>query len=206
MNPASLPGILMVSMEPPASMEEEFNDWYDTEHFPQRRALPGFASASRWVCTSGWPRWTALYDLVSMDALQTDAYRAVSGANSTPWSRRLLPRTVGRTRVVAVALDAAQAVAQHEPRSTCRLLAMSVRARAKDGEAQAVAGEIREKLVTRGDLQQIRWFVENDDVLWTLAAFDTPASADVLAAQLGRPGGSGMLSFNVYAPYHRSTY
>ena len=55
-------GLLLVTMEPPASLEDEFNDWYDTEHFPQRRGLPGFESASRWVCIEGWPRWAALYD------------------------------------------------------------------------------------------------------------------------------------------------
>ena len=62
-------GLLLVTMEPPASLEDEFNDWYDTEHFPQRRGLPGFESASRWVCIEGWPRWAALYDLESVGVL-----------------------------------------------------------------------------------------------------------------------------------------
>ena len=99
------PALLMVAMEPPPPLEEEFHDWYDTEHLPQRRALPGFVSATRWTCVEGWPRWLALYELDAADALRSDAYRAVSGSNSTPWSRRLLPRTVGRLRVVAEALD-----------------------------------------------------------------------------------------------------
>jgi hypothetical protein len=93
-------GLLLVLMEPPAPLEEEFNDWYDTEHFPQRRALPGFLTASRWVCLDGWPRWAALYDLDSTAVLETPEYRAVSGANSTPWSKRVLPRTLGRERLV----------------------------------------------------------------------------------------------------------
>jgi hypothetical protein len=93
-------GLLLVLMEPPAPLEEEFNDWYDTEHFPQRRALPGFLTASRWVCLDGWPRWAAVYDLAGTDALETPEYRAVSGANSTPWSKRVLPRTMGRERLV----------------------------------------------------------------------------------------------------------
>ena len=76
-------GLLLVTMEPPASLEDEFNDWYDTEHFPQRRGLPGFESASRWVCIEGWPRWAALYDLESVGVLDSPAYHAVSGPNST---------------------------------------------------------------------------------------------------------------------------
>ena len=77
-------GLLLVMMEPPASLEEEFNDWYDTEHFPQRSAVPGFESASRWVCLDGWPRWLAIYDLATLDVLLCDAYREMSGAKSTP--------------------------------------------------------------------------------------------------------------------------
>jgi hypothetical protein len=206
MNAATVPGVLMVAMEPPASMEDEFNDWYDMEHFPQRRALPEFVGASRWVCVSGWPRWLAIYDLTSTAALQTDAYRAVSGANSTPWSRRVLPRTVGRMRVIGAALDPAQPVSQHEPLSTCRLLAMSVPLAEDHREAHSVAADIREKLAKRADLQQVRWFTESDGTLWTLAAFDSAVSADALANLTGRPGGKGVASFNVYAPYRRSSY
>jgi hypothetical protein len=180
MNATALPGVLMVAMEPPASMEDEFNDWYDMEHFPQRRALPGFAGASRWVCISGWPRWLAVYDLTSTDALETDAYRAVSGANSTPWSRRVLPRTLGRTRVVGTALNPAQPVSQHEPLSTCRLLAMSVPLPADRGEAHAVAADIHEKLTTRVDVQQARWFTEGNGTVWTLAAFGSALAARAL--------------------------
>ena len=93
-------GLHLVLMEPPAPLEEEFNDWYDNEHFPQRRTLPGFESATRWVCLSGWPRWAALYDMAGVEALQTPEYLAVSGDNATPWSRRILPRTIGRARLV----------------------------------------------------------------------------------------------------------
>ena len=33
-------GLLLVMMEPPEEMEEEFNEWYDTEHIPEREAVP----------------------------------------------------------------------------------------------------------------------------------------------------------------------
>jgi hypothetical protein len=50
-------GLLLVTMEPPACLEEEFNDWYDTEHLPQRRTAPYLVSkAPRGVCLSGWPK------------------------------------------------------------------------------------------------------------------------------------------------------
>jgi hypothetical protein len=195
----------MVSMEPPASLEEEFNDWYDTEHFPQRSALPGFVSASRWVCVDGWPRWMALYDLASSEALRSDAYRKVSGAHSTPWSRRLLPRTIGRSRVTAVSLGE-QAATQHAPLDTSRLLAMSVPLVAGKASAQAIAGAVREALATREDLLQLRAFVEEDSTCWLFAAFDGPVTTAELAAQIGRPAGSRTKTFNLYLPYQRSGY
>ena len=38
-------GLMMAMMQPPATMEEEFQDWYDTEHFPERRDCEGFVTA-----------------------------------------------------------------------------------------------------------------------------------------------------------------
>jgi hypothetical protein len=94
-------GLLLVTMEPPAGLEEEFNDWYDHEHLPQRMRMPGFETGARFVCLEGWPRWLALYDLTSLAALNTPEYLAVSVANATPWSKRIAARTVGRSRVEA---------------------------------------------------------------------------------------------------------
>ena len=56
-------GFLLVTMQPPPAFEEEFNAWYDTEHLPERLAVPGFETALRFVCISGHPRYLAMYDL-----------------------------------------------------------------------------------------------------------------------------------------------
>jgi hypothetical protein len=192
--------ILMVSMEPPATLEEEFNDWYDTEHFPQRRALAGFELAARWICIDGWPRWLALYELESTDALESAAYREVSGARSTPWSRRILPRTVGRTRVVARQLGEPQVPVQ----TAVRLLVAGIPI--KHADAHSIASAIQESLAPRADVKQVRAFVEGECTLWLLVAFDAPVRAADLARQIGRPHGLGIETFNLYAPYVRSGY
>jgi len=85
-------GFLLVQMQPPPAFEEEFNDWYDTDHIPERLAVPGFETARRFVCIDGWPRYLALYDLASLDVLDTPAYHRVSGDRFTPWTRRVLSR------------------------------------------------------------------------------------------------------------------
>ena len=88
----------MVAMEPPATLEEEFNDWYDTEHVPERRTVPGFDSATRLVCVSGWPRYLAFYDLREHSVIDEPGYQAISGVHFSPWSKRILARVRGLWR------------------------------------------------------------------------------------------------------------
>lgn len=91
-------GFLMAMMEPPSAIEDEFNDWYDTEHQPNRAAIPGFASARRFVCISGWPKYAAFYDLDEADVLETDTYRAATWEHFSPWSKRILAQVRGLYR------------------------------------------------------------------------------------------------------------
>lgn len=148
--------MLMVMMEPPSDLEDEFNDWYDTEHFPQRRSLPGCIAASRWVCLHGWPRWMALYDVTSADVLQSDAYRSMSGSQSTPWTRRILSRTVGRRRVVATALADTAAI-QHAAWETSRLVVMGMPV-GTDGDALDIADGLQRQLAPLSEVLQLRDF------------------------------------------------
>ena len=214
----SVPAILMVSMEPPAAMQDEFNDWYDTEHFPQRSALPGVAASSRWVCLEGWPRWMALYELDDARVLQTDAYYAMSGAHATPWSKRILPRTIGRTRIVAQQCKSEPENTQAVPVArTARLLAMGVSLpvslagtdTADDSGLQTgerIGAVVYEKLSSRPELLQLRTFLETTQqqtMVWLVAAFDAPVNLQSLIDDIGRPAGHGAHAFNLYAPYCR---
>ena len=38
-------GLMISGMNYANAPEEEFNDWYDLEHIPQRLAIPGFINA-----------------------------------------------------------------------------------------------------------------------------------------------------------------
>lgn len=91
-------GMLLAMMQPPASMEEEFHDWYDTEHIPERAGIDGFLSAQRFVCIEGWPRYAAIYDLAHHGVLKEPGYVALSGPRFSPWSKRVLPRVHGQAR------------------------------------------------------------------------------------------------------------
>ena len=79
--------------------EEEFNAWYNTQHLPQLLGLPGFLDAARYVATKGGPKYLAVYELESVEALQTPEFK---NRPIPPWDRRMSPRVVGKnlTRIV----------------------------------------------------------------------------------------------------------
>lgn len=188
-------GLLMVTMEPPAGMEAEFNDWYDTEHLPQRCALPGFLSGSRWVCLDGWPRWLALYDLASVSALRTPEYEAVSGPRSTPWSRRILPATVGRRRVVATQIHPGAELAP-PPRDVARL-GLAHYSHLPQGGIDAL---VRAAEATGAGL---RLFSDEQDGLWSLSTFAYVVTPEEALKSLGAASGTRPQMMNLYAPYWR---
>ena len=67
----------------------EFNDWYDTEHFPERAATPGFLTAQRWIGVDNPAQSVVPYDLESLAVLDGPTYRSYSGDNASPWTRRV---------------------------------------------------------------------------------------------------------------------
>ena len=91
-------GLMMATMQPPPAMEEEFQDWYDTEHFPERQNCEGFVTARRFVCLEGFPRYLALYDLSHVSVMDGPAYAAIARNRYSQWTRRIIPRMAGHYR------------------------------------------------------------------------------------------------------------
>jgi hypothetical protein len=82
-------GLLLFMTDIAPAFEDEFNRWYEEEHLPERRAMPGFLSARRFRAVEGGPKYLALYDLESPAVLQSAPYLRISGANKSPWTRRM---------------------------------------------------------------------------------------------------------------------
>ena len=82
--------------------EDEFHDWYDREHLPERQRLPGFLTCERWIGVTNPKYSVGTYDLQSMDVLRTPAYQAISFENATAWSKRV---TGACKRLLRVACD-----------------------------------------------------------------------------------------------------
>jgi len=85
-------GTLIAAMRIARVAEDEFHDWYDTEHLPERQRVPGFLVCERWLGAEDHLVSVATYDLDSVAVLQGAAYRAIGGKNLSPWSKRVTAR------------------------------------------------------------------------------------------------------------------
>jgi hypothetical protein len=108
-------GILIVTTNPPADMEEEFNVWYDREHLPERLSVPGFERAQRYYLIDGERRYLALYDVSAFDVFDSPAYLATSGDNNTPWTKRMISRC-NFVRAPAAQIHPGDALTSRAPR------------------------------------------------------------------------------------------
>lgn len=144
-------GLLLVTMEPPPALEEEFNDWYDNEHLPERAAIPGVESAIRCVCVAGWPRYVALYDLSTLAVLDGPGYTAVSGDRFSPWTKRVLGKVHGQYRVAGTQCYPGTAVTG----SFARMLMLRIRDAPESAEP-ALVQAARETFESRPSVTRLR--------------------------------------------------
>ena len=81
---------ISVRFDPPAEMEAEFNDWYDTEHVPGLISVPGMHCGRRYRRRWGeGAKYLAFYEYDDENIQSTEAWRI---AADTDWTRRLLPK------------------------------------------------------------------------------------------------------------------
>jgi hypothetical protein len=84
MTASNAPALLFVVTDVDPANEDAWNRWYDGRHVPQRQALPGFRSARRYELIQGaradqiGPKYAALYEMDSPDALKTEAYLSLT--------------------------------------------------------------------------------------------------------------------------------
>jgi hypothetical protein len=190
-------GFLLVLMQPPQAIEEEFNAWYDTEHIPERLAVPGVETAVRFCSTtSAAPKYLAMYDLAAESVLDSDAYKKVAGDNSSPWTKRV----TGRTQVyrsVGNQIFPGDAITKKSARVTIvrfRQLA--------ETDGQAVVEAMRKTFEPRPSTLQVRVFAYHAggkvDFLGFVSS-SVPDDFEIEAGMFGKLAGAIDL-FNSYAP------
>ena len=82
-------GALIAAMNFASAAEDEFHDWYDLEHIPERERVPGFRLCRRWIGVEGGRISLATYDLDAVEVLDSPAYKAIGGPNLSIWSKRV---------------------------------------------------------------------------------------------------------------------
>ncbi|MSP03069.1 MAG: hypothetical protein EXR07_18780 [Acetobacteraceae bacterium] len=82
-------GLLFASFDFSPSQEDEFHDWYDLEHIPERLRVPGFLNAQRWLSVEHPKVAVATYDLTSHAVFSSPEYRAIGYENASIWTKRV---------------------------------------------------------------------------------------------------------------------
>ena len=192
-------GLLFATMEPPADIEEEFQDWYDTEHFPERQSCPGFLTANRFVCIDGWPRYSAMYDLEDVEVLRGEGYHKIAHAKYSAWTHRIMAKVTGQYRAEGVQIYPGDALHGTAGRSSRTII---IRLRGVPDEAGVVAG-LRKAFEGRPQTAQLRVFrvapADGGDYL-AMAELRAPVAVDVAA--LGEAG-KHLDMINTYVVYSR---
>ncbi len=82
-------GLLLVAFDFSNAHEDEFHDWYDLEHIPERQRVPGFGLCERWIGVANPKQAIATYDLANLGVLKTPPYLAIAHDNLSVWSKRV---------------------------------------------------------------------------------------------------------------------
>ena len=86
-------GMLAVWCDVPATVEQEFNEWYNEEHIYERLSVPGILSAARYEAIVNGPKHLAVYELESVEVLQSAAYLELKSSPSE-WSKKMSPDVI----------------------------------------------------------------------------------------------------------------
>jgi hypothetical protein len=90
---------------------DEYERWHALEHVPERVWVPGFITATRYIANkSEQPRYFTLYELQSLECLETSEYRTLVN-EPTPWSASMRPDITSFHRLAcALVVDAGRAI------------------------------------------------------------------------------------------------
>jgi hypothetical protein len=72
-----------------ASMEEEFNDWYNTAYIPGYLKVPGCIRARRYLAVEGQPKYLTVYEFENAGVPDTPEW--ARARNGNPWNARMRP-------------------------------------------------------------------------------------------------------------------
>jgi hypothetical protein len=126
-------GILINARSYARMAQDEYDDWYETEHLPQRLGVPGFLQCGRWQGVAEAKVSLAAYELEGVDVLASAAYRAVGYDNNSPWTKRIVAHCTRIVRFEGEQVDPGDDLA---PLAACGLLLVGLNLQ-HEGDAAA---------------------------------------------------------------------
>jgi len=69
--------------------KDDFYDWHNREHMPERCAVPGFRRGRRYVAVAAAPKYFMMYETETLATLASPAYVERLN-NPTPWTQKCL--------------------------------------------------------------------------------------------------------------------
>ena len=84
-------GMLVTFTEVAASLEDEFNEWYNREHIDERVNMPGFHRARRYIAADSATlvKYFATYETDTAEDLSAPAYMELL-ADQSDWSKKIM--------------------------------------------------------------------------------------------------------------------
>jgi hypothetical protein len=140
----------------PDSFVEEFGEWYDCEHIPQRMAVEGFIDARRFTHVSGPRRQLCLFDLQTVEVLESAPYLDL-GARPTKQTEQVLQLCNVEARgVYRIAAESGAPGGGASAASATWVCPLAPRSDAADDGAELVrktdlSGVIRTRVLRRDD-------------------------------------------------------
>lgn len=83
------PFLQMGRIDIAATMEDEFNDWYNTAYIPGYLKVPGVLRARRFLAVEGVPKYLTVYEFENANVPDTAEWAAARDSN--PWNLRMRP-------------------------------------------------------------------------------------------------------------------
>ena len=169
-------GLFAVVLDYSNLAPDEFHDWYDLEHNPQRLVVPGFLNATRWLSLTRPATAIALYDLADIAVMRSTAFAAIGGANGTPWTKRVMARAGRLLRYEGTLLFSGGDVGSGDA-AALRLALTSIDSRNEEEYNNWFSRKHRPAVLKVAGVRAVRYFIGKDHMqrrrLLTLYHFDS---------------------------------
>ena len=92
-------GVIAIWQDLIPEARQDYYEWHNRQHVPERLSIPGFRRARRFVAVSGGPEFYTLYEAESHGDVSGKAYLERLNA-PTEWTRRIMPAFRNMARAV----------------------------------------------------------------------------------------------------------